>query len=142
MPLPDVVSEEEWRAARIDVLREEKALTRAHDALNTKRREMPMVEVTKAYTFEGPDGAASLLDLFEDRLQLIVFHFMFDPEWDDGCPSCTAGADEIADGLLEENDSHIRVLGAGILIIRNIAMAFDAYLEQMMREKPVFSKTV
>jgi predicted dithiol-disulfide oxidoreductase (DUF899 family) len=101
MPLPDVVSEEEWRAARIEVLREEKALTRAHDALNTKRREMPMVEVTKAYTFEGPDGTATLLDLFEDRLQLIVFHFMFDPEWDDGCSSCTAGADEIADGLLE-----------------------------------------
>lgn len=101
MPLPDVVSEEAWRAARVEVLREEKALTRAHDALNTKRRELPMVEVTKDYTFEGPNGRATLLDLFEGRLQLIVFHFMFDPEWDDGCPSCTAGADEIADGLLD-----------------------------------------
>jgi predicted dithiol-disulfide oxidoreductase (DUF899 family) len=101
MPLPEVVSEEEWRAARIEVLREEKALTRAHDALNKKRRELPMVEVTKTYTFEGPGGTATLLDLFEDRRQLIVFHFMFDPEWDDGCQSCTAGADEIADGLLE-----------------------------------------
>ncbi len=101
MPLPDVVSEEEWHAARTEILREEKALTRAHDALNTKRREMPMVEVTKGYTFEGPDGPATLPDLFDGRLQLIVFHFMFDPEWDDGCPSCTAGADEISDGLLE-----------------------------------------
>jgi predicted dithiol-disulfide oxidoreductase (DUF899 family) len=100
MPLPDVVSEDEWRAARIEVLREEKALTHAHDTLSRKRREMPMVEVTKGYVFEGPVGRATLLDLFEGRDQLIVFHFMFDPEWDDGCPSCTAGADEIADGLL------------------------------------------
>ena len=87
-------------AEAIEVLREEKALTRAHDALNTKRREMPMVEVTKDYRFRGPDGEVGLADLFEGRDQLIVFHFMFDPEWDDGCPSCTAGADEIADGLL------------------------------------------
>jgi predicted dithiol-disulfide oxidoreductase (DUF899 family) len=101
MALPDVVSEDEWRAARVEVLRDEKALTRAHDALSTKRREMPMVEVTKTYTFAGPGGVATLLDLFEGRAQLIVGHFMFDPSWDDGCQSCTAGADEIADGLLD-----------------------------------------
>src|SRR4051794_14360850 len=101
MSLPKVVSPEEWRAARIELLAEEKAMTRARDALNVKRRELPMVEITKDYVFEGPDGKVGLVDLFEGRLQLIVGHFMFDPSWEDGCPSCTAGADEIAPGLLD-----------------------------------------
>jgi predicted dithiol-disulfide oxidoreductase (DUF899 family) len=101
MSRPEIVSPEAWRAARVQLLAEEKAMTRARDALVTKRRELPMVEITKDYTFEGPDGRASLLDLFEGRRQLIVGHFMFNPSWDEGCPSCTAGADEIAPGLLE-----------------------------------------
>ncbi|MEA2192381.1 MAG: hypothetical protein QOI73_2502 [Solirubrobacteraceae bacterium] len=101
MSLPEVVSPADWRAARIALLEEEKALTRARDALNVKRRELPMVEVDKAYLFTGPDGEASLLDLFEGRLQLIVGHFMFDPSWEDGCPSCSAGADEVSQGLLD-----------------------------------------
>lgn len=101
MSLPEVVSPEAWRAARVELLADEKAMTKARDALVTKRRELPMVEITKDYRFEGPAGPASLLDLFEGRRQLIVGHFMFNPEWDDGCPSCTAGADEIAPGLLE-----------------------------------------
>jgi predicted dithiol-disulfide oxidoreductase (DUF899 family) len=93
------VSEKEWRAARKKLLTKEKRLTRQRDALNTARRELPMVKVEKDYKFEGPDGAASLLDLFEGRQQLIVGHFMFDPSWEDGCPSCTAGAQEMSDGL-------------------------------------------
>jgi predicted dithiol-disulfide oxidoreductase (DUF899 family) len=101
MSLPDVVSPEAWRAARVELLAEEKAMTKARDALVTKRRELPMVEVTKDYTFEGPDGKASLLDLFAGRRQLVVTHFMFNPEWEEGCPSCTAGADEMAPGLIE-----------------------------------------
>ena len=101
MSLPHVVSDAQWRAARVELLAEEKAMTKARDALATKRRELPMVEVTKAYEFEGPDGKASLIDLFEGRTQLVIGQFMFNPEWEDGCPSCTAGADEIADGLLE-----------------------------------------
>ncbi len=100
MSLPRIGTREEWRAARIELLVEEKALTRARDALNTKRRELPMVEVDTEYVFEGPDGRATLLDVFEGRRQLIVQHFMFDPSWDDGCPSCTAGSDEISAGLL------------------------------------------
>jgi predicted dithiol-disulfide oxidoreductase (DUF899 family) len=100
MTLPKIVSTEEWRAARIDLLQKEKAMTRARDALNTERRELPMVRIEKDYRFEGPAGEATLLDLFEGRRQLMVSHFMFDPEWDDGCPSCTAGADEMSDGLL------------------------------------------
>jgi predicted dithiol-disulfide oxidoreductase (DUF899 family) len=101
MSLPDVVSREAWRAARVDLLAQEKAMTRARDALNTKRRELPMVRIEKDYVFEGPDGSARLLDLFDGRRQLIVQHFMFDPSWEDGCPSCSAAADEISAGLLE-----------------------------------------
>jgi len=101
MSLPKVVSREDWRTARIALLEEEKAMTRARDALNVKRRELPMVEIDKDYVFHGPDGEASLLELFEGRLQLIVGHFMFDPGWEDGCPSCSAGADEVSQGLLD-----------------------------------------
>ena len=101
MSLPQVVSRDEWRAARIELLAEEKEMTRARDALSTKRRELPMVKIEKDYVFEGLGGKASLLDLFDGRRQLIVRHFMFDPSWDEGCPSCSAGIDEISDGLLE-----------------------------------------
>jgi predicted dithiol-disulfide oxidoreductase (DUF899 family) len=100
MSLPNVVSRDEWLAARKELLAKEKELTRRRDALNVERRMLPMVAIEKEYVFEGPDGAATLLDLFEGRRQLIVAHFMFDPSWDDGCPSCTAGADEMSPGLL------------------------------------------
>jgi predicted dithiol-disulfide oxidoreductase (DUF899 family) len=101
MSLPTVASREEWLTARKELLEKEKALTRRRDALNVERRKLPMVEVEKEYVFEGPNGEATLLDLFEGRRQLIVGHFMFDPRWDDGCPSCSAGADEISNGLLD-----------------------------------------
>ena len=101
MSLPNVVSRDEWLTARKELLAKEKELTRQRDALNVERRHLPMVEIDKDYVFEGPDGKAGLLDLFEGRRQLIVRHFMFDPSWDDGCTSCSAGADEICDGLLE-----------------------------------------
>ena len=101
MPLPPIVSREEWLEARTALLAEEKELTRARDALNVRRRHLPMVEIDRPYAFEGPEGEVGLLDLFEGRRQLVVGHFMFDPDWDEGCPSCTAGADELAPGLLE-----------------------------------------
>src|SRR6185503_6908638 len=94
-------SREEWTAARVASLEREKELTRVRDALSADRRRLPMVEIETEYVFAGPDGKVTLLDLCEGRRQLIVRHFMFDPEWDDGCPSCTAGADEICDGLLD-----------------------------------------
>ena len=100
MALPKIVSQHEWDDARKTLLVEEKKLTRARDALNVKRRELPMVEVTKEYVFEGLDRKATLADLFEGRRQLVIVHFMFDPSWEDGCPSCTAGADEVSDGLI------------------------------------------
>jgi len=100
MSLPPVVSRDEWLVARKALLAKEKAMTRARDALNVKRRELPMVKVDKPYEFAGPEGRVGLGDLFAGRRQLIVQHFMFDPSWDDGCPSCTAGADEVSAGLL------------------------------------------
>src|SRR5215813_7411023 len=88
-------------AARKELLAKEKELTRRRDALNTERRNLPMVEIEKDYIFDGPDGAVRLIDMFEGRRQLIIFHFMFDPEWEDGCPSCTAGTDELSVGFFE-----------------------------------------
>jgi predicted dithiol-disulfide oxidoreductase (DUF899 family) len=101
MSLPKVVARDEWLAARKDLLAKEKELTRQRDALNAERRHLPMVEIEKNYRFTGPEGEVGLLDLFDGRAQLIVSHFMFDPSWTDGCPSCTAGADEMSKGLLE-----------------------------------------
>ena len=100
MSLPRVVSREEWLAARKELLEKEKKVTRIRDDLNADRRRLPMVQVEKDYVFEGPDGHAGLADLFDGRRQLIVGHFMFDPSSDVGCPSCSAGADEVSDGLL------------------------------------------
>jgi predicted dithiol-disulfide oxidoreductase (DUF899 family) len=101
MSLPQVVSRDEWLKARKELLAKEKEMTSQRDALNAERRSLPMVEIEKDYVFEGPDGEARLLDLFEGRRQLIVGHFMFNPSWEDGCPSCSAGADELAQGLLD-----------------------------------------
>jgi predicted dithiol-disulfide oxidoreductase (DUF899 family) len=101
MSLPQIVGPEEWAAARRSFLQREKAATQARDQLNADRRRLPMVEVTKDYVFDGPRGEGSLLELFEGRRQLIVYHFMFHPDWDEGCPSCTAGNDEISPGFLE-----------------------------------------
>ncbi|MEU6543472.1 DUF899 domain-containing protein [Streptomyces sp. NPDC046859] len=95
MSLPEIVSRERWRAAREELLVKEKAVARARDVLNAERRALPMVEITEEYVFEGGDGKASLLDLFEGRHQLVVHHFMFAPAWDAGCRGCSAFLDQI-----------------------------------------------
>ncbi|TMK82882.1 MAG: DUF899 domain-containing protein [Actinobacteria bacterium] len=101
MSLPRTASREEWHAARIELLEKEKEMTRARDALNVERRNLPMVEIEKDYVFDGPEGKVTLPDIFEGRPQLIIYHFMFHPEWEDACPSCTAGTDELNDGFLD-----------------------------------------
>ncbi len=113
MSLPQVVSRDQWLVARKELLAKEKELTRRRDALNTERRELPMVKIDKDYVFEGPEGRADLLDLFEGHRQLIVGHFMFDPGWEDGCPSCSAGADEVSNGLLE----HLHARDTGLVYV-------------------------
>ena len=94
-----VVSRDEWTAARLQLLEKEKELTRQRDAVNAARRELPWVEVDKPYVFDTPDGKAQLAELFEGRSQLIVYHFMFGPGWQEGCPSCSFLADHV-DGTL------------------------------------------
>ncbi len=99
MDLPEITTREQWLAARTALLTREKELTRARDAVNADRRRLPMVEITEDYRFDGPDGPVGLLDLFDGRSQLLVGHVMFDPAWDEACPSCSAGMDELSDGL-------------------------------------------
>jgi predicted dithiol-disulfide oxidoreductase (DUF899 family) len=100
MTLPSIVPRDEWLRHRKELLAKEKELTRRRDALVAERRELPMVAIEKEYVFQGPDGEATLLDLFDGRRQLIVGHFMFDPRWEDGCPSRSAGVDELSPGLI------------------------------------------
>lgn len=88
-----VVSREQWLHERIRILKEEKELTRQRDALAARVRELPWVKVDKQYTFDGPCGTKTLADLFGPRSQLIVYHFMFDPTWSQGCMSCSFIAD-------------------------------------------------
>jgi predicted dithiol-disulfide oxidoreductase (DUF899 family) len=100
MNQPKVVSRTEWLAARKELLPKEKEFNRMRDALSAERRKLPMVKVDKTYTFEGPNGRASLLELFDGRRQLIVHHFMFDPSWTEGCRSCSYMADNYEGGLV------------------------------------------
>jgi predicted dithiol-disulfide oxidoreductase (DUF899 family) len=100
MSLPQVVSREQWLETRRQLLVREKELTRTRDALNADRRRLPMVKVDKPYVFYGPQGKASLADLFDGRRQLVVQHVMFDPSWDDACQSCSATIDELSQGMI------------------------------------------
>lgn len=94
---PKVVSREEWLTERKVLLAEEKELTKHRDRVNAKRRRLPMVKLDKEYVFESPNGQISLLDLFEGRRQLIVYHFMFDPAWDEGYSGCTGLVNALGD---------------------------------------------
>jgi predicted dithiol-disulfide oxidoreductase (DUF899 family) len=94
-PLPPIVSRSEWDEARAELLVREKELTRLKDSVSAARRRLPMVEVTDSYMFATEAGGASLLDLFDGRRQLIVQHFMFGPDWREGCDGCSMMADHI-----------------------------------------------
>jgi predicted dithiol-disulfide oxidoreductase (DUF899 family) len=95
--LPPPVSHDAWQAA-IEALRlKEKQATHARDALAAERRRLPLLRVQKNYVFSGPDGESGLVDLFGDRQQLIVYHFMFDPSWTEGCVGCSMFTDNLGD---------------------------------------------
>jgi predicted dithiol-disulfide oxidoreductase (DUF899 family) len=96
-------SPEEWLAARLDLLKAEKELTRLNDDLTRRRQELPWVRIEKDYVFDTEDGEATLVDLFHGRSQLIVYHFMYAPEWDEGCASCSG----VADGF-DETHLHLQ----------------------------------
>jgi predicted dithiol-disulfide oxidoreductase (DUF899 family) len=91
----DIVSQDQWIAARRALLAEEKAWTHERDRLSEKRRAMPWMKVEKNYAFEGTGGQVTLSDLFDGRSQLIVYHFMFGPEWEQGCPGCSLLSDQV-----------------------------------------------
>jgi predicted dithiol-disulfide oxidoreductase (DUF899 family) len=94
---------DEWLEARLELLEAEKQLTRLNDDLARRRRELPWVRVDKDYVFDTEDGEATLTDLFLGRSQLFVYHFMYGPDWDEGCPSCSA----VADGF-DETHLHLQ----------------------------------
>jgi len=94
-----VVSREDWIAARKDLLTKEKESTRLRDQLSAERRKLPWVKVEKNYVFDAPGGKVTLADLFAGRSQLVIYHFMFGPEWNEGCPSCSFLMDH-ADGAI------------------------------------------
>ncbi|MGC4046732.1 MAG: DUF899 domain-containing protein [Armatimonas sp.] len=106
IPHPPIASREEWEAAREALLLKEKEHTRQGDRIAAERRRLPMVKLDKNYTFHGPDGERTLQDLFEGQKQLIVYHFMYGPDWKEGCPGCTGFVDAIADmSLLDKRDT-------------------------------------
>jgi predicted dithiol-disulfide oxidoreductase (DUF899 family) len=94
---------EQWLDARLELLKAEKELTRLNDDLTRRRRDLPWVRIEKDYVFDTEDGEASLRDLFRGRSQLVVYHFMFGPDWDEGCPSCSG----VADGF-DETHLHLQ----------------------------------
>ncbi|SEA85859.1 DUF899 domain-containing protein [Paraburkholderia sartisoli] len=100
-----IVSREEWIAAQRAHLAHEKAWTHARDELNRKRLALPWVKVEKDYTFDTPRGRQTLADLFDGRSQLLVYHFMFGPDWEEGCPGCSFGMDH-TDGALLHLEHH------------------------------------
>jgi predicted dithiol-disulfide oxidoreductase (DUF899 family) len=128
--LPQVVSEQEWRRARERLLAKEKEATRARDALAAERRRLPMVRIEKEYVFEGPSGKASLLDLFEGRRQLILYHFMFAPGVDGwpaaGCDGCSFVVDNV--GHL----AHLHARDTSFVLVSRASLAqIEAYRKRM-----------
>lgn len=106
IPHPPIVSHDQWLTERKKLLAHEKELTRQYDRVNAERRRLPMVRIEKDYVFDGPSGKRGLKDLFEDRRQLVIYHFMFDPSWENGCSGCTGYANAIGDlGMLHKCDT-------------------------------------
>ena len=124
---PTIASPEEWLAARREFLREEKELTRLRDKLAAHRRELPWVKVDKAYTFESPGGPVSLADLFEGRSQLVVYHFMFGPGWEEGCKSCSYVSDHLAATVV-----HLKARDVAFAAISHAPLAEFAPFKQRM----------
>lgn len=135
---PTIVSREEWQHARDQLLVKEKAATHAKDALAAERRRLPMVRIEKDYVFDSPDGKASLLDLFEGRRQLIIYHFMFAPDVDGwpsaGCPGCSMVIDHI--GPL----AHVHARDTSFAVVSRAPLAnLEGYKKRMGWKVPWYS---
>ena len=135
MTHPKIVSREEWLVARKALLIEEKEATHARDRLNAERRRLPMVEIDKEYFFAGPNGKVRLLDLFDGRRQLIIYHFMFDPSWDDGCPNCTNLVDNLPFRL-----AHLQASETSLVLVSRAPLPkLEAYQTRKGWSVPWFS---
>ncbi len=121
------VSREEWLVARKEHLAREKEFTRLRDQLSQARRELPWVLVEKEYWFEGPQGKESLANLFEGQSQLIVYHFMYGPDWSEGCPSCSFWADNFNGIVIHLNHRDINL----VAVSRAPWKKLQAYKERM-----------
>lgn len=134
IPHPPVVSREEWLVERKKLLMHEKELTKLYDRINAERRRLPMVKIEKDYVFEGPNGGRNLKALFDNRRQLIVYHFMFDPSWDKGCPSCTWYVNALGGlSLLNDRDTTF------VLVSRAPFAKLEAYKAEKGWSIPWFS---
>jgi predicted dithiol-disulfide oxidoreductase (DUF899 family) len=122
-----IVSKNEWIAARKVLLKKEKEFTALRDQLSQQRRDLPWVAVDKEYVFDGPNGKETLPDLFDGRSQLIVYHFMYDPNWDVGCPSCSFWADNFNDIIVHLNQRDVTL----IAISKAPYSKIDAYKKRM-----------
>jgi len=134
MNLPPLVTATEWQAARDALLAEEKEATRSRDALAAKRRRLPRVRIEKDYVFDGPDGKATLLDVFEGRRQLLLYHFMFGPNQDAGCGGCSMFVDQI--GHL----AHLHARDTSFALVSRAPIAkIEAYRKRMGWTIPWYS---
>jgi len=123
----EVVSQEQWTEARKALLAKEKEFTRQRDELSRQRRELPWTKVEKTYVFDGPTGKETLADLFAGRGQLMIYHFMFAPGWEEGCKSCSFLADHI-DGML----AHLRHRDVTLLMVSRAPLAqIEAFKKRM-----------
>jgi len=120
MPSHTIVTREEWLEARKTHLAKEKEFTRLRDRLSAERRALPWVRVDKPYVFEGPSGKATLADLFGGRRQLIVYHFMFGPGWEEGCPSCSFLSDHIDGAVVHLAHRDVTLLAVSRAPLRQI----------------------
>ncbi|CZR54404.1 uncharacterized protein PAC_04288 [Phialocephala subalpina] len=122
-----IVSQEEWLTARKDLLDKEKAATRANDAFNETFRDFPIVKLEKQYTFDGPNGKATLTDLFEGRKQLIVYHFMLGPDDDAGCTGCSFVGDNLPSSL-----AHLNTRNTTLVLVSRAPLAkIEAFKKRM-----------
>jgi len=132
--IPRVATRDEWLAARTALLAREKELTRASDALAAARRQLPMVRVERSYRFDGPDGPVTLEELFEGRRQLIVYHFMWHADRDEGCPGCSLLLDTIGDPV------HLNAANTTLAVVsRGPLDRLQAYWRRMGWTLPVYS---
>lgn len=131
---PPIVAESEWKNQLLAFREKEKALTRQLDALNAERRRLPMTAVRADYLFAGPTGTRSLLDLFDGRSQLIIYHFMFGPDWDEGCPGCSWVVDAMS------HPAHLHARDVSLALVSRTALGnIVKYRERMGWDLPWYS---